>query len=286
MDVTLVRVQTADGVRLDGALREPSSRGAPNLGIDLVICHHGHADNFYNPSFFDAVDDALLTQGCGVLRANSRGHDHVHNAGPRGKLGAAYEIVDDCRHDWRAWLDFAANAGYQHVVLWGHSLGAVKTIYYLAVESDARVKAAIASSPPRFSYATFASANERFRADIQRAKQLIADGQPQALVEAEVPLVTAFTAATYVDKYGPNARYDIFERLAHVRVPLLITLGGLENGLAFDALVDRGPSLEREHPNVSFASIADADHAYSQHEQDLWAVTHAWLERVTRAVPA
>src|ERR671938_1871918 len=96
MQVEFVNVTTADAVRLDGYLRTPSSGGG--LGIDLVICHHGVGANFYGPSFFDAMGDQLLDRGCAILRVNSRGHDQAFLAGTR-LLGAAYELIDDCRLD-------------------------------------------------------------------------------------------------------------------------------------------------------------------------------------------
>src|SRR5581483_7777117 len=124
MQADLVSVETSDGVRLDGALRRPARATEPQLGLDLVICHHGLGGNFYGASFFQGAGDRLLADGCAVLRVNSRGHDQLFNS-PRGRLGGACEIVDDCRLDWKAWLDFAEQAGFRRIAIWGHSLGAV-----------------------------------------------------------------------------------------------------------------------------------------------------------------
>src|SRR5712691_9251975 len=121
MDVELINVQTPDGV----------------------------GSTFYGPSFFDTVGDALVANGTAILRVNSRGHDQAYHLQQR-RLGAAYEVIDDCRLDFTAWLDFAAARGFRRVALWGHSLGAVKTIYFLSVARDPRVICAVASSPPRF----------------------------------------------------------------------------------------------------------------------------------------
>src|SRR5687767_3884524 len=116
MVVNIVSVETGDGVHLDGILREPQQRGVPRLGIDAVIFHHGVGGNFYNPSFVNEIGDALLDEGCAVLRVNNRGHDLAYNS-PRGRQGAAFETVADCRHDWRSWLDFAAGLGYERIAL-------------------------------------------------------------------------------------------------------------------------------------------------------------------------
>src|SRR5205814_603670 len=95
---------------------------------------------------------------CAVLRVNTRGHDGISTAlGARGgvRLGAAFETVDDCRHDLAAWLDWArANVG-PRVGLLGHSLGAVKCLYAAAQEPRLAPQRIIAVSPPRLSYSWF-----------------------------------------------------------------------------------------------------------------------------------
>ncbi|MBV9892548.1 MAG: alpha/beta fold hydrolase [Chloroflexi bacterium] len=286
MQVELVHTTTSDQVPLDGYLRLPSSQ-APRGPLDLVICHHGVGAKFYNPSFFDVVGDALLDRGCAVLRVNNRGHDDVFLVGER-PFGAAYEIVDDCRHDITAWLDFAQARGFARVALWGHSLGAVKTIYFLSVQDDARIVCAAASSPPRFSYAMYASAHDgqRFQSAIQRAQDLVNSDSGLDLVEAEVPVRRRFTARTYLDKYGPDARYDYLSHLPNVRKPLLLTVGSLEaNNVSFEGLVHDGHTFNGRWPNVNFGLIDGADHAYTNRTDELWTALASWLDGVRSQQP-
>lgn len=286
MQADLVHVETADGVRLDGALRTPAAGRESRLGLDLLICHHGVGGNFYNQYFFDDLGAFLLEEGCAVLRVNSRGHDQVFR-GPRGKLGAEYELLDDCRLDWRAWLAFAESAGYRRIGLWGHSLGAVKTIYYQAVERDQRVVYAVASSPPRFSYAAYLASDQgpRFKADMDRAQQLVAAGQPEAILDVEVPIVSSFAARTYVDKYGPDSQYDILARAPASAGPLLVTLGELEiDGLAFRDLAKQGPGLHAASAQLTYALISGADHSYATRVPELWAAFRGWLSATSARV--
>src|SRR3954452_15100597 len=97
MLVDLVSVETADGVRLDGALRTPPQGTPQRLGLDLVICHHGQAGNFYGSYMFNGIGDHFLEGGCSVLRVHSRGHHHMAALGrPSGPLGGAvYEVIED-----------------------------------------------------------------------------------------------------------------------------------------------------------------------------------------------
>src|SRR5438093_261562 len=130
--VELVQTTTRDGVRLDGALQLPWGHSQPVLGCDAFCLVHGTGGNFYSSTLFDSVAEMLRGLGCAVLRVNTRGHDGISTAvTDRGgrRLGAAYEIVDECRHDlaaWTEWLQARGGAGSgARVGLVGHSLGAV-----------------------------------------------------------------------------------------------------------------------------------------------------------------
>lgn len=273
----LVNVRTSDGVRLDGALFR--SAETPRLGVDLVIFHHGVGSSFYPPSMHAAMAQELVAQGCSALLVNNRGHDFMYPS-PKGWLGAAYEVVDDFRLDSRAWLDFAQAAGFERTALWGHSLGAVKTVYFLATEQDDRVRCALASSPPRLRYASFVGerGGEGRLASFSRAEQLVAEGKPEELVPFDLGRASYFSARSLLDKYGPDDRYDFFRHLPDVHVPLLLTIGGLEGDFRFEALAKQGVSLAGAQANLEFASIEGADHSYMTRISQVWEVARSWLE--------
>src|SRR5580704_3717152 len=106
MAIELVQTWTADDLRLDGSYQAPPSRGVSGIAVDAFCLVHGTGGNFYNSTLFDGLAARLLQLGCAVLRVNTRGHDGISTASTRtgGKrLGAAYEMVDDCRKDLAAW---------------------------------------------------------------------------------------------------------------------------------------------------------------------------------------
>jgi pimeloyl-ACP methyl ester carboxylesterase len=283
--VELVRVTTSDGVRLEGSLRLPASSATSTLPVDVVIFHHGVGGNFYNQSFFEPISAAFLERGCAVIRVNNRGHDLAFNS-PAGRLGAAFETVDDCRHDWAAWTDLAASRGFRKIGLWGQSLGAVKTIYALATQPDPRIVRAITTSPPRFSYSAYRAREDgaAFLAYYERAQKLVDSGEPESLFPADLPTSLIATARTYVDKYGPAERYDVLTHLPNVKTPLLVTIGGEEgiyedkpDRFAFGGLAERVAALAGDLPNVTFELIPGADHAYTNRTEQLWAAVERWL---------
>jgi pimeloyl-ACP methyl ester carboxylesterase len=287
MAVEIVSVETEDGLRLDGSLRQPDASRSSSLNFDAAILVHGLGGNFYAPSFFRRLEVELATRGCAALRANTRGHDLMYSS-PRGRLGAAYEIVDDCRKDLRAWLDFAESQGYRRLLLWGHSLGAVKAIYYLAREKDGRVPRVVASSPPRLSYRTNLQMQgaERLLTFIEEAKRLVDAGKPRELVAVDIPSPTLYSAEAFLDKYYPDDRYNFLDRLPELPVPALVTIGSLEGAgpeqsdwFPFGNLAAQVTERLRSVPDATFQLIDGANHAYSGKSDELWQTALAWLEK-------
>ncbi|PKB67141.1 MAG: hypothetical protein BZY82_03925 [SAR202 cluster bacterium Io17-Chloro-G3] len=293
MLVDLVKVETRDRVRLDGILGKPTGSTKSQLGVDIVILHHGVTGNFYGPGMFAEYSDSLREQGCAVLRVNNRGHDPISQVREEEepvRYGAAYEIVDDCRHDWEAWVTFAESMGYKRIGLWGHSLGAVKSIYYMAVQPDTRVTCVVASSPPRFSYSAYLAMEEgnAFKQQEELAQGLIREGKPDALMEADYPRRNLFTAKVFVDKYGPEERYNVLKHIPKVNVPILVTIGGAEgivtgqgnSKIGFTGLANEVQQLEEKMANLTFQIIPDADHSYTHQRKYAWDTISSWLKKV------
>lgn len=288
--VEIVSVDTADGIRLEGSLRR--AEGAASLGLDCLIMHHGFSGNFYRAGFFDQLSERFAGAGVAVLRVNSRGHDFAYPLA-KGPLGASYEVIDDCRYDWRAWLDFAAAQGYRRIGLWGQSLGAVKTVYYLAREQDARVVAAVTSSPPRFSFEETQQAEQgaALRAEVERAQRMVAEGKGDAMLEPQTPPGFRLSSArTFLDKWGPGEANNVLRLLPEVRVPILVTVGGLEgqtpqssDWLQFGNFASQLEALAASTPNVTFKPIEGANHAYAGRVEALWDAASSFLKQAITA---
>src|SRR5207247_6347435 len=127
-----------------------SEGNSPSTSTAAILLH-GVASNFYISSTFEPLIPKLQEFGLAVLSVNTRGHDSVFGASlgnVRRRFGAAHELVGDCRLDIAAWIDFLKSRGHRKVVLIGHSLGAIKAIYFQAHEKGADLVAVIAVSPP------------------------------------------------------------------------------------------------------------------------------------------
>jgi pimeloyl-ACP methyl ester carboxylesterase len=279
MLVDLVQVNTRDGARLDGMYQSAPQPGA--VPIDAFCVVHGTGGSFYSSTLFDAVAQRLLALGCGVLRVNTRGHDLMSTAvtakGGR-RAGAAYEVVDECRHDLAAWIDWLRQRAGSRIGLIGHSSGAVKCLYALAHEPQLDVAAVIAISPPRLSYSWFCTSPEGpgFLETYALAERHVAAGAPGMLLDVQLPLPFVVTAAGYVEKYGPDERYNYLRFVRSVRTPCLVTLGAIEmeNNMAFRGAAE---ALAEAAPQCAVEVIPTADHFYSTARPELLARLDAWL---------
>lgn len=282
MQMELVQTTTRDGIRLDGSFQRVAGPAA--LPVDVVCMIHGTGGNFYGSTLFDEMAARFLAIGCSVLRVNTRGHDGISNAvTARGgrRIGAAYEIVDECRHDLAGWIDWMKHHAGARIGLIGHSLGAVKCLYALAHEPTLPVNCVIALSPPRLSYSWFCSNPEKdaFLETYRQAEELMEQGEPAALIEVKLPLPFVITAAGYVEKYGPDERYNFLSFLPSVPCPMLVIFGSIEmaNNMAFRESPEAILTLGSRANRVTVKTIAGGDHFYSGVRQELIDAAEAWL---------
>jgi len=280
--VDLVQTTTRDGVRLDGMYQAAATPSA--VPLDALCLVHGTGGNFYSSTLFDTVGERLLALGIGVLRVNTRGHDGISTAltakGGR-RQGATYEIVDDSRHDLVAWLDWLRARAGRRVGLLGHSSGAVKALYAAAHETQLGAACVIALSPPRLSYTAFCQSPNaaRFLETFTAAERLVQAGTPGALMEVKLPLPFVITAAGYVEKYGPDERYNFLRFIGTLTCPTLVTLGEIEvgNNMAFAGTPQELARRGKRSPHLRTAVIAGADHFYTGMREALLDCLESWL---------
>ncbi len=288
----LVQVTTADGLRLDGSLRPADVQPAESNiasrpgAIDAWILLHGTGSNFYSSRLLSALEQRCARQAA-VLRVNTRGHDLVAAGGTPAKrwLGAAFERVDEAPLDLAAWVEFCRQRGYERIGLLGHSLGAVKAIYWLSEVPAAPVAALVAASPPRLSHAHYAASEkaEEFLATYHRAQEHVAAGRPDQLMLVKFPLPYWVSAAAYVDRYGPGEQYNVLRRIERLRVPTLFTYGSreLQVDVAFRGMPEEIEKLPAVAPR-QVAVIAGGDHSYTTVELSLADRIELWQGRLGR----
>lgn len=272
MQGELVFTTTPDHVRLHGiySLAHGPRRTVPATGdCDIAILIHGLGGNFYSSRLLLHFASTLQNLGIDTLVVNTRGHDMVNTLSWSGRarsVGAAMERVSDCVHDIDGWVQYAIDRGHQQVLLFGHSLGAIKSLYWLAHQQRPEVRSLVGLSATRLSYSRMiqSAGREPFLETLQRCESLVKQGRADDLIQVPFPFPTWMTPGGYLEKYGPEENYNWLRFADRIEVPSLLLFGTreLDENPAFEGLRD---DLKNFQGNRSFTidEISGADHFYT-----------------------
>ncbi|MFQ6014252.1 MAG: alpha/beta hydrolase family protein [Anaerolineae bacterium] len=302
----LVRAWTGDGLQLQGLLCSPEG----DKGSKAILHIHGSASNFYRNYFVEYAADEFVSRGYAFLTGNTRGHDIVNRlyrreaSGPEGLraqrgdstsrsyiIGGAREIFDECLYDIAAWLDLLQARGYTHLVLQGHSFGAVKVTFYQSQTHDERVKALIIASPGDVAFWR-EQEGSRLEESLKRAKQMIGQGRGNESISLDsfpYPLSAEYLYTTF----GPQAKTNIFAycdpahpwaEVKSIRCPIL-ALYGTENEPVVRDTAECLALLKSKavsSPRCDTVVVQGAEHNYRGRENEVAKVIADWLDEVFR----
>src|SRR5262249_3353006 len=107
----------------------------------------------------------------------------------------------------------------------------------------------------------------------------VREGRPATLLEVKLPLPFVITAAGYVEKYGPDERYNYLRFLASVPCPTLVTFGGkeVESNMAFQGMPEEVAAVAARHARFGVDTVAGADHFYMEARDEVVRRAEAWL---------
>ena len=284
--VELVEVTTVDGVPLHGAYAAADTVPAPQRAqrpppVDAVLFLHGDGGAFYQ-RLYRKLGAAFAAAGIAFLSANRRGHDLVAGGAPGGPLaGYAFESPADALPDCEAWLQLLSERGHEHVLLAGHSGGAVRVAYAQASRRFPTVAAVAAVSPGEYDHALLTQLfSEQFVEQYRFAGAELAAGRPDTFLRPGAPFEALWTARTYVDCFHPDNRYSVTARAGETGCPTLVTFGSAEcagsEQLPVCAAADQ--SLEHAaHAGVALRLVPSANHRYAGREAALAQTLLDWL---------
>ena len=284
MKSELCRVQTADGLRLDGALHRSESATESKWPVDAFLLVHGTGSNFYAPGVLETFAKQSTQAGIDALRINTRGHDGVasipSNHGPVPG-GAAWESIADCVHDLEAWIEFLVSQGKSNIALVGHSMGGVKSLYFASQRNHPAIRYLIGIAPPRFLHAHWMSHPhaDAFRESYETAQQLVADGVGDSLIQVKQPLPMLIAASGFIDKYGPADNYDYMPWLPNFSTQTLLIYGtrSLAESPAFDSLPAVLDEVVASSPHVCRKIVEGANTPFHGYEEAPFELTAEWL---------
>ncbi|MCI0378179.1 MAG: hypothetical protein L0215_11285, partial [Gemmataceae bacterium] len=185
------------------------------------------------------------------------------------------------RHDLVGWMDWLRSTIGPRVLLAGHSLGAVKSLYAAAHEPALAPQGILALSPPRLSYSWFCQSAQaqEFLTTFEKAEKLEAAGEGKTLIDVTLPLPMTIAAGGYVEKYGPSERYNFLNFTAAVKCPTLFLFGSVEvdKNMAFQEAPAKVARLAEKHKRLSVDIVPGGDHFYNGVRDEAWEKFEAWL---------
>ena len=149
-----LNVPTKRGVVLNGVLfRSQKERTSDTVMIAITGIH----GNFYSNPFYYNIGDTLNGGDIDFIYAqtnNAFSEIPTVNirTGKKETIGSWNERFSYTDDDLDAYITFAQQEGYKHIILGGHSLGANKVIYYLSRNHDKRVEHFFLLSPANLTY--------------------------------------------------------------------------------------------------------------------------------------
>ena len=283
MLVELVSLLNDDGLRLDGAFYPPTESADRAGPVDAVLLIHGSRGNFYDGATKSMAED-LSTQGYACLPLNTNAHDTAwYNPGSREFKGNAFEVLADTCIDLRAGIDHLTERGYRSIGLLGHSMGAVRAAYYAATEDDGRVTAVVPVSPVRLSYSYFMESEdaEEFAASIEVARRLIARGEPEGVFRVGHPIPQLFSAASFLDKHGPEEKYNLINHAHGIRVPMLTLNGSLETHSRLRDMAQDLAAAAVNSPKAETLMVEGGEHSLVNRTTEASDAVLKWLAALT-----
>lgn len=289
MRLTVRRMVTSDKLELQGLLFEPDNWAAASRAILFV---HGAGSSFCGDPFIEKTAEAVTRENVSFFAVNTRGHDVVSDFRthePNGeyeskRVGHAREIFEECVLDIVAAIDRLIGLGYEEVILFGHSLGALKALHYLSETHDLRVGGLILGSPPDIP-GIFKRALEIARADpktkkrLSKEKNIFIDKYSENFPSAPEMRESFLGAGAKTNLFPFSDPQGSFEALAKVTVPLLVFYGTKEEPV----VIPTGTCLERiqkeaeEAPSVSTHVIRGAPHNYLGFEGEIAKTVSEWI---------
>ena len=282
----VVYVRSADDIVNAGMLFAPPKSQAKPIA---VIWLHGWGVNFYSPTYV-MIGRALAERGLTTISVNTRMHDLGTVAGRRsGKRlrgGAYWGVTSEGSLDLAAWVTFAAEQGFERVVLAGHSAGWSAVAAYQIQSQDPRVAGMVLASG-----AVQVQRPERDAALMTQATRLIEAGSGDDLIRLPNKSFPSYmSAATFLDLANvPPAVLDFFglevqtPGVASLRKPLLAFFGTRESDIGGPSDLEIVRAAVNKYAGGTIKAetimIDRADHMYTGEEAQVAQVISEWIDR-------
>ncbi len=281
MKVEFIRFKATDDVELQGWLNNEDS--------DVAVVHiHGMSGNGYENYFLDELRQMYAKHDVSLFTIDTRGRGITSDfrQGDGWKhAGSCFEIFEESVHDVQGAIDYLKSLGKTRFILQGHSLGCTKAVNFVITQATAGIEKVVLLAPTDM--AGWAEHNPNHQEHLSRAKQLIAEGKGEELVDAQCWLdKTPISAQTYPTICEAGSSADIYGSresgalLGKVELPMLIPYGDADIGITqIDGSMDKW--LERvnkiKNANTQVSVIKGSAHGFRGFESELAKVMEGFI---------
>lgn len=267
-----LKVPTTRGILLDGVLFDSGKADTVMIAITGI---HG---NFYSNPFYYNIGDTLNKGNIDFIYAQTNdafGQIKTRNikTGETEVIGSWNERFEYTDDDIDAYLSYAVDLGYKHIILAGHSLGANKVIYYLSHHYDKRVEKFFLLSPANLTH-MMSEVTDREKDYIHqevekgRGDRLLPFyfmGWVQCIAYTAYDWLSGTLNNVHVESDGD---FSQAEKLAHTGALLIGTLDRFTYGDPSGFLKNINDHLPTAKEN-KLVFIEGTGHTYQQKEQEL-----------------
>ena len=281
MKLDFIRFETPDHIELQGWLS--------NTDGDLAVIHmHGMSGNGYENAFIDTLHETYNTRGISFFAIDNRGRGVISSFWQKEELsrwgectklgGSCFEIFDECVHDINGAINYLKSIGKTRFILQGHSLGCTKVVHYMNTQATDNIDKVILLAPTDM--VAWAGRDKNHETNVEKARKLIAENKPTALVGAQCwPDETPLSAQTYLSICVANTSADMYgERengasLGSVNKPMLVVYGSDDIGIKeiYGSIDDWKVRAEAiiDKDTTRIATIEGASHSFKHFEKQL-----------------
>lgn len=286
---------TEDSLRLMGI----HYQGADTCVVEV----HGMSGNFIENYYAHVLGEKLTKAGFGFIYGHNRGYCHMNgiptkpirsdnNGYNSTRLGAMYELFEDCPKDISAWIVKAKELGYKKIILLGHSLGCNKVVYYLHNYTDPDITGVILASPPdMMGLAELEKYQPNHTELLKEARELVASGKPRHLLSGDLwggeyilsaqTYLSLFEQGGLADNLPVNRNPEVFDQLATIEQPILGLMGEYDDieirSLHEDMALIKSKATSCSDFDIKF--VSGANHDYQNREVEFANTILDWLNK-------
>lgn len=299
-NLRLVSFLSSDNVKLPGLLYEPEK---PTNKAAIYLHGNGSASIFYGADKTNTLATTLNQNNITFFPFNNRGanyisslHKYINGEDTRALYGYSYEIIKDCIYDIEGAIAFLKQHGYKEFYLIGSSTGANKIVLFDFYKPQNEVSKYILLSggdDTGLYYKQFGQ--KKFMNVLKQAKKEILAGNGTKLVPSSIMDFFISWQSLY-DTINPNGDYNIFpfneymnslklsdkelfREFKNINKPTFVVYGGHDEYCYENAAgcVEVLKNITRQNTNFTYHIIPEADHGFTDHEEELAQHISAWL---------